>query len=75
MSGLQMLWNAILTLCPAGLAAAVLGSDIFRSHTKGGMTAVLLAGLVAFCVVFAVNSSIHSYLILRYSKGDKVRRC
>lgn len=36
------------------------------------MTALLLCGLVAFCVVFAVNSSVHSYLIVRYSGGDKV---
>lgn len=36
------------------------------------MTALLLAGLGAFCVVFAINSSIHSYLIVRYSGGDKV---
>lgn len=36
------------------------------------MTALLLSGLGLFCVVFAVNSSIHSYLIVRYSEGDKV---
>lgn len=36
------------------------------------MTALLMAGLAVFCVVFAVNSSIHSYLIVRYSGGDKV---
>ena len=36
------------------------------------MTALLLVGLAVFCVVFAVNSSIHSYLIVRYSGGDKV---
>ena len=33
---------------------------------------VMLAGLGAFGVVFAVNSSVHSYLILAYSEGDKV---
>ncbi len=35
-------------------------------------TLVLLLGLGAFGVVFAVNSSVHSYLILAYSDGDKV---
>jgi predicted MFS family arabinose efflux permease len=35
-------------------------------------TAVLLGGLGAFGVVFAVNSSVHSYLILAYSDGDEV---
>ncbi|MBF0400935.1 MAG: organoarsenical effux MFS transporter ArsJ [Magnetococcales bacterium] len=33
---------------------------------------VLIVGLAAFGVVFAVNSSIHSYLILAYSDNDKV---
>lgn len=33
---------------------------------------VVLAGLAAFGVVFAINSSVHSYLILAYSEGDKV---
>jgi MFS family permease len=33
---------------------------------------VILAGLGAFGVVFAINSSVHSYLILAYSDGDKV---
>jgi len=33
---------------------------------------VVFAGLAAFAVVFAINSSVHSYLILAYSDGDKV---
>ena len=33
---------------------------------------VILGGLGAFGVVFAINSSVHSYLILAYSDGDKV---
>jgi hypothetical protein len=68
----QVLWNAILTVCPAGLAAALLGSPIFTEQHQGAMVAVLICGLAAFCVVFAINSSIHSYLIVRYAGGDKV---
>jgi predicted MFS family arabinose efflux permease len=33
---------------------------------------VILVGLGAFGIVFAVNSSVHSYLILAYSDGDEV---
>ena len=33
---------------------------------------VLIAGLAAFAVVFALNSTIHSYLILAYSADDRV---
>ena len=33
---------------------------------------VILGGLALFAIVFAINSSVHSYLILAYSDGDKV---
>ncbi|MBS1123614.1 MAG: major facilitator transporter [Deltaproteobacteria bacterium] len=33
---------------------------------------LLVTGLGAFGVVFAINSSVHSYLILAYSDKDKV---
>lgn len=33
---------------------------------------IVLGGLGVFGVVFAVNSSVHSYLILAYSEGDEV---
>ncbi len=35
-------------------------------------TAVLVGGLIAFGVVFALNSAVHSYLILAYADGNKV---
>ena len=34
-------------------------------------TAVLVVGLIAFGVVFAMNSAVHSYLILAYADNDK----
>ena len=35
-------------------------------------TALLAVGVVVFAVVFAINSSIHSYLVVRYAAGEKV---
>lgn len=35
-------------------------------------TASVVGGLILFGVVFALNSSLHSYLILAYSEGDEV---
>jgi predicted MFS family arabinose efflux permease len=35
-------------------------------------TAAIVGGLVVFGIVFAVNSSLHSYLILAYSDDDEV---
>ncbi len=35
-------------------------------------TVSLVAGLIIFGVIFAMNSAVHSYLILAYADGDKV---
>ena len=34
--------------------------------------ATMLGGLVLFGIVFALNSSVHSYLVLAYSESDRV---
>ena len=34
----------------------------------------LANGLIAFGAVFALNSAVHSYLILAYADGDRVTR-
>ncbi len=33
---------------------------------------IVVVGLILFGVVFALNSAVHSFLILRYAEGDKV---
>lgn len=54
----------LLAASPAGIAMALLqGYDPAWS---------LMVGLAIFGVVFAINSSVHSYLILSYSDNDKV---
>ena len=35
-------------------------------------SAVIVVGLILFGVVFALNSAVHSFLILHYAEGDKV---
>jgi MFS family permease len=54
----------VLAAFPAGIALA-LEADI-------DPTVVVVVGLIAFGVVFALNSAVHSYLILAYAEGDKV---
>jgi predicted MFS family arabinose efflux permease len=57
-------WALGLTAVCAVLAVVVVGG-------WSPATAVIV-GLVVYGVVFAVNSSLHSYLILAYSRGDDV---
>jgi MFS family permease len=57
-------WSAALMLIPAALAAAV-----YRDAPQ--LQWVIVGGLGIFGFVFAVNSSLHSYLILAYAGSEK----
>ncbi len=58
------LWSALLALVPMALAAAVL-LDV--PHLQW----VVVVGLGLFGAAFAVNSSVHSYLVLAYAGSEK----
>ena len=64
---LAQLWGFALVAVSAGLALAV--SAGFQTNLT---VVTVLGGLGLFGVVFAVNSSVHSYLILAYSDSDRV---
>ncbi|MGZ8705427.1 MAG: organoarsenical effux MFS transporter ArsJ [Aeromicrobium sp.] len=58
-------WLAfVLAALPAAIAVA-LSADL-------DPTAVIIVGLIVFGVIFAMNSAVHSYLILSYAEHDKV---
>jgi predicted MFS family arabinose efflux permease len=58
----------VLAFILAALTAAIAAAFAAGSSPQ----VVILGGLALFAVVFAINSSVHSYLILAYSDGDKV---
>ena len=59
------MWLAFgLALCPAAIAIAL------SAHLNP--TVAIIAGLIPFGVAFAMNSAVHSYLILAYADNDKV---
>ncbi|MEA2152605.1 MAG: transporter, family, 1-arseno-3-phosphoglycerate exporter, partial [Solirubrobacteraceae bacterium] len=63
--GRTALWLAlVLALCPAAIAIAL--------EAEVDATVAIIVGLLPFGVVFAMNSAVHSYLILAYSDNDKV---
>ena len=63
--GTTATWLAfVLAAFPAGIAVA-LAANVDPA-------VVLVGGLIAFGVVFAANSAVHSYLILAYSGADRV---
>jgi predicted MFS family arabinose efflux permease len=59
------LWAALLVAVPVVLALAMAAPGLWRPDI------VLVAGLALFGFPFAVNSSLHSYLILAYAGSEK----
>jgi predicted MFS family arabinose efflux permease len=54
------------------LLAVVIGAVMFGVREGYRSDVLLVVGLGGFGIVFAINSAVHSYLILAYSEGDKV---
>ncbi len=57
-------WGVVLALVPAAMALG-LGAGVEPR-------ALILGGLALFGIVFAVNSAVHSYLILGYAEAEQV---
>jgi MFS family permease len=77
------LWALVLTALPLAIAVAlaatvplavltVQGTPLTSGAASVDPGVVLVLGLGLFGVVFAINSSLHSYLILAYSKAENV---
>lgn len=63
--GRSATWLAfLLAAFPAAIALALTANV--------DPTTVLVVGLIAFGIVFAMNSAVHSYLVLSYADNDKV---
>lgn len=62
------LWCLSLVIIPLVLAIAV------WTTTESGpwLTSLVIAGLLGFGALFAVNSALHSYLILAFSSAERV---
>ncbi len=59
------LWAGVLALVPVAILAG-LGAAPARAET------IVVAGLALFGIVFAINSSVHSYLVVAYAGSEKV---
>lgn len=67
-AGLAHRWVALLAAIPALLAL----SAFLAGAPSSWLTAILVAGLLVFGAVFAINSSLHSYLILAFTHSSRV---
>ena len=62
------LWAWALTLVPGVLAVAAL----LANGPQHWLTLSLVLGLLLFGAIFAINSSLHSFLILLFTKAERV---
>jgi MFS family permease len=70
MTAKAILWAGLLVPIPFALAAVA----FLAGEPSPWLTATLIAGLLAFGFVFAINSSVHSYLILAFGSADRITR-
>jgi MFS family permease len=63
-------WAGLLVPIPFVLAAAAW----LAGGPAAWLTVVLIGGLLVFGFVFAINSSVHSYLILAFGDADRITR-
>jgi len=61
-------WAWALAVVPATLTLAA----ILSPAPQGWLTFALVAGLLVFGAIFAVNSALHSYLILAFTREERV---
>lgn len=70
----EILWGVINCL-PTLVGAIVMAfSPSFMNHDLTPMTTWFIIIIVVFAIIFAINSSIHSYLVVKYAKSDKVAK-
>ncbi|MEL7466038.1 MAG: organoarsenical effux MFS transporter ArsJ [Pseudomonadota bacterium] len=67
-TSLAALWVGALAIIPAVLAAAAWSAD----GPADWLTVTLIAGLLLFGAVFAINSALHSFLILALTSAERV---
>ncbi|GMI31223.1 hypothetical protein TeGR_g3050 [Tetraparma gracilis] len=68
----EIMWGLVNCAPTLVLAVALSKAPAFLDEDQPSMLAWLIAGIAVFAVIFAINSSIHSFLVVKYSPRDKV---
>lgn len=68
----EIFWGFVNCI-PTVIAAFVLQfSDMFADYKHQAMLIFLIVIIISFAIIFAINSSIHSYLVVHYAASEKV---
>ncbi|KAG7346529.1 major facilitator superfamily permease [Nitzschia inconspicua] len=68
----EILWGYINCLPTLVAWLVVSWGPTFRDYNLNAMTVWIIVIVVTFAVIFAINSSIHSYLVVNYASKEKL---
>ncbi|GMI10486.1 hypothetical protein TrVE_jg3999 [Triparma verrucosa] len=68
----EVMYGYINVIPTAVMGGMMFWSSWFVDYEVDNMTTTLIVGVVGFAVIFAINSSVHSYLVVKYAERDKV---
>lgn len=73
-STLAVFWASLLTVTTLAITCGMYWPNMLpgflSSHLSSHPGTLLIAGLAIFAIVFAINSALHSYLIVRFAAED-----
>ena len=67
----EVLWG-LINCFPTFFMWIALHSPTFVKYYHDEMTTFIIVALVTFAIIFAINSSIHSFLVVNYASKEKV---
>ena len=68
----EILWGFVNCLPTLVMWIVMTWGPAFMNYEVTAMTTWIIAAVVAFAFIFAINSSIHSFLVVKYASKDKV---
>lgn len=70
----EILWGMINCIPTLVMCIVMTFTATFKNQDINNMTIWFIVVLIFFAVIFAINSSIHSFLVVKYAKSDKLAK-
>jgi hypothetical protein len=68
----EIIWGLVNCLPTFVMWIVMSWSPTFQDNDQEGMTVWIIVTIVTFAVIFAINSSIHSFLVVNYASKEKI---
>jgi hypothetical protein len=68
----EILWGVLNCIPTLVMWVVMSWSATFEDYDLQGMTVWIILVVISFAIIFAVNSSIHSFLVVKYASKEKI---